>query len=180
MALEVEDGTGKSNADTYASLDTAAAYATAHGLTFAVSGVDEVPAEAALRRAAKWLDAYVLPRLNGTYRTHQRDQALAWPRAGVVDREGNGIGIDEVPVEIVDACCEAAIFEKSTPGGLSPSVTPGKIKRRVEVSGAVSVDYHIAGGSVEAQRPLLTIVDDILAGLLGPRQSGYFGKAVRG
>ena len=179
MALTVEDGTGLADADTYAALATASDYATARGLTFAISGADQTPAEAALRRATTWLDAYVLPRLSGTYRTHQRDQALQWPRSGVVDREGNGIDSDEIPQEIINACIEAAVREKASPGSLSPDVTPGTVAKRERIEGAVEVEYFRAG-AVADQRPISTVIDDILAPLLGPRATGYSGKAVRG
>jgi hypothetical protein len=179
MALIVEDSTGKADAESYVSIADIAAYATSRGLTFAITGgTNAADAEAAARRATTWLDAYVLPRLACTYRTHQREQALQWPRINVFDREGNAIASDEIPQEIIAACCEAAVREKATPGILSPDVTPGQIAKSERVD-TIAVEYF-RGGGVADQRMVMTIVDDILAPLLGARPSPYFGKSVRG
>lgn len=177
MALNVETGAGSSTSDSYASLADAAEYASARGLTFAITGDDEALAEQALRRATTWLDGYTLSRLPGL-RTNLRDQALQWPRVGVVDREGNAIESDEIPTEIINACIEAAVREKASPGSLSPDVTPGQIAKRERVEGVIDVEYF-GTGSIAGQKPVATVIDDILASLLGPRSSGLFGRTVR-
>lgn len=178
MALIVEDGTGLPLAESYVSLADANTYVLARGLTFPITGGDTALAEAALRRASTWLDGYTLPRLCGL-RTKLRGQGLQWPRVGVTDREGNGILADEIPVEIINATIEAAVREKASPGALSPDVTPGTVKKRVRVEGAVEVEYAAGSTPATAQRPIATVIDDILAPLLGPRQSSYFGASVR-
>lgn len=91
MALIVEDGSGKIDADSYVSVADCAAYAAAHGLTFAG---DEPAKEARLRRATQYIDAQYA--FKGEEQTDT--QALAWPRT-----VANG-----VPREIVAACCELA------------------------------------------------------------------------
>jgi len=179
MALEVEDGTGKATAESYASIATIAAYATARGLTFAITGgTNATDAEAAARRATTWLDATYQGRFPGR-KANGRAQALQWPRTDASDAEGEAIGSDEIPQEIINALCEAAIREKAAPGALSPDVTPGKIKKRVKVEGAVEVEYAVGSAAVAGQRPVASVVDDILGSLLGARQSGYSGRAVR-
>src|SRR5690606_33032799 len=154
------DGTGKSDAESYASLATIAAYAAAHGLTFAIEGDDEALAEAAARRATVWLDATYRSRFTGR-RTNGRNQALEWPRTGAYDNQvpPDYLESDEIPQEIIDACCEAAIREKASPGSLSPDVTPGQVAKRERVEGAVEIEYFRAGG-VTDQRPVATVVDD--------------------
>ena len=181
MALIVEDGTGKADAESYASLATIVAYATARGLVFVITGgTNEADAESAARRATVWLDGAYRGRFTGR-RTNGRKQALEWPRVNAHDQQcpPDYIESDEIPQEIVDACCEAAIREKAAPGALSPDVTPGTIAKRERVEGAVEVEYVRAGGVVD-QRPVATVIDDILGSLLGARSSGLFGKAVRG
>lgn len=163
MALIVEDGTGKADADSYVSLSDAASYASSRGLTFVISGGDEAKAEAALRRATSWVDAEYGARFPGS-RVNGRDQALQWPRNDAVDASGEEIASDAVPIEIVRATIEAAVREKASPGSLSPDVTPGKIKTRAKV-GEIEVEYA-ASGSVTEQRPVLSVVDGILAPLL--------------
>lgn len=180
MALIVEDGTGKPDAESYCDLATIAAYATARGLVFVITGgSNEADAEAAARRATVWVDARYRARFTGR-RTHGRKQALEWPRVDAHDQQcpPDYLESDEVPQEIIDACCEAAIREKAAPGALSPDVTPGTVAKRERVEGAVEVEYFRAGG-VSDQRPVATVIDDILGSLLGGRGNGLFGKAVR-
>lgn len=178
MALEVEDGTGKANAESYVSIADCNAYAVKNGHTFAIDGADEALAEQALRRATTWLDAYLRSRLTGQ-RTNLRAQALDWPRVGVIDREANIILQDEIPREIIAACCEAAVREKAVPGSLSPDVVPGEVTKRAKVEGAVEVEYAVGSSPVQSQQPVMTVVDGILASLFERSPSPYFGRSVR-
>lgn len=181
MALTVETGAGLADADSYAALETINAYATSRGLTFVITGgTNEADAEAAARRGTVWLDATYRGRYPGR-KANGRSQALEWPRINAYDRQvpPEYLESDEIPQEIIDACCEAAIREKASPGSLSPDVTPGAIVKRERVEGAVEVEYASQGASVASQRPISTVIDDILGSLLGPRSSGLFGKAVR-
>lgn len=166
MALIVESGDGLPDAESYVSVSDAAIYAAAHGLPFLV-GSPESDAEAALRRATTWLDANYRQRFSGR-RRNGRGQALEWPRVGASDAEDNEIADDEVPDEIVKACIEAAIRELATPGALSPDVTPNSVIASASVSGAVSVTYA-SGKGVDGQRPVSTVIDDILGSLIGAR-----------
>ncbi|MFQ9869191.1 MAG: DnaT-like ssDNA-binding protein [Bilophila wadsworthia] len=63
------------------------------------------PEEAALIRASDWLNRKVM--WNG--RKASRSQRMAWPRSGVVTQDGE-IAPDEIPAEVVEACCELAGF----------------------------------------------------------------------
>ncbi len=71
-----------------------------------------------------------------------------------------------MPAEWLDANSEIAIRELASPGSLSPDVTTGRIKKSVSVSGAVSVTYADDTDLVGSQRPVVTLVDDLLSGLL--------------
>jgi hypothetical protein len=125
----------------------------------------------ALERATLWLDNTYGARYPGRP-TEGRDQALGWPRTGAVDCKGYTIPPDEVPSEIERSTYEAALRELASPGGLSPDVTVGQVKKSVSISGAVSVTYADEGGVVQAQLPTLTVVDNMLSCLLGGAQSG--------
>lgn len=105
--LIVEDGSGKTNADSYVSVADCNTYATAHGLTFAG---DESAKEARLRRATQYLDAQYA--YKGVEQTDT--QALAWPRT---------VAPGIVPREIVSACCELAC----KPGDLWADVEPSAV-----------------------------------------------------
>lgn len=61
--------------------------------------------EAALIRATDWLNRKV--RWEGCKTT--RKQRMTWPRTGVATQDGPVLS-DEVPAEVVEACCELAGF----------------------------------------------------------------------
>lgn len=171
MTLVVETGAGLANADSYVSTDNCAAYATDRGLIFAVAGSDLALAEQALRRATVWLDATYRDRYLG-WRKLFRAQALEWPRTGALDNSTipQVIQPDEVPVEIVRACCEAAVYEKANPGGLSPTVIASEIVQSLQ-AGSVRVDYGVTGRygkSVNASDfiPVMNTIDNILVTLI--------------
>lgn len=132
MAIIVEDGTGLSTAQTYASVATANAYHTARGNT-SWTGTDAAK-EYALTRAAQALDGRYSQYWPG-YR-YSETQALDWPRTDAVDIDG--YDLDGLPQGIVDACCEAALIELVTAGSLSEEEELG-VKR--EKAGSVEVEY---------------------------------------
>ncbi|MEI7052199.1 DnaT-like ssDNA-binding protein [Pseudomonas koreensis] len=75
MTLIIEDGTGKPDAESYASAEDLAMYAVKFGVIIPA----EVPAqEALLRRAALAMDG-----MTWKGRKSNSEQALAWPRRGV-------------------------------------------------------------------------------------------------
>lgn len=136
---------------------------------WSAAGVTDPLRTGALFRACAVLDGRYGARYPGR-KAGGRAQELAWPRIDAVDASGEAIGPDEVPTEILYAAYEMALAELVSPGSLSPSVTLGKVKLRARVEGAVDVTYA-GGGSAASQRPTLTIVDDLLSGLLA-RPSG--------
>ena len=176
MVLTVETGAGLSSADAFVSLADMADYAAKNGLTDWTSAADS-PAddqEAAIRRATRYLSTGFSWK---GYKTNGRSQALAWPRADVEDEEGNEIGSDEVPVEVVNACCEIAVRELVTPGYCTPDVVLSD-RVKSERVGPVSVEYA-ASYSVDASRPAILIVQDIVGGLLSVSSNPLVGSAVR-
>lgn len=160
MTLTVEDGTGLSNADAFASLSFVDAYHATYGnSTWTGEDADK---EAAIRRATAYLsNSYTWAGL----RSHNRDQALAWPRSGVCDNEGNGIDSNEMPVELLNATAEVALRELVTPGSMSPDfVASDQVKR--EKIGQIEVEYSSAKRTAEELRPVVTIVRDLIGAFL--------------
>jgi len=169
MALVVTPGAD--NADSYVDLSEIAEYAAAHGKSFAASPA--TPAEAAARVATQYIDMAYRSRFPGA-RASGRSQALEWPRAGAEDLAGNAIASDEIPQEIIDAACEAAIRELAKPGSLAPDQ---KRKVRSVKAGSVGVEFDpTAPASVT-----FTAIDGILEGLLTAGSMGgiVFGSSVR-
>lgn len=140
MTLVVENGTGLSNANSYASVATANAYATLRGLTD-WTGTDAVK-EAALIRATDYLEA--------TYRNDWQGsrvsatQALSWPRVNVMV-DGFVVGDDVVPTAVVNACIELAI--RALTENLLDDQTQRVKREKVDV---IEIEY--ADGSDPAKR----------------------------
>ena len=105
MPLIVEDGTLPAGANSFASVADADAYHAARLTAAWTDELAEVQKEAALIRASDWLNRKGM--WNG--RKASRSQRMAWPRAGVSTQDGE-IAPDEIPAEVVEACCELAGF----------------------------------------------------------------------
>lgn len=167
MALTVEDGTGLAGANSYVSETDFDTYCDDRGIT--TSG----DAEAALIRGTAWIDNTYRARFPG-YRLKYRAQALEWPRANAYDSACNLVASDAVPVEVVNATCEAAIRELTEAGSLAPDLDRGG---QIKELGAGSV--RIVYGANAPNTTTFQIIDGILAGLLGST-SGFTARTVRG
>jgi len=131
--------------------------------------------ETALRRATNYLSTGY--QWKG-YRTSGRSQALAWPRAGATDGEGEDIASTEIPIEIVNACCEIAVREIVTPGYTNPDVVlADRIKS--EAIDTIRTEYVVGSNTAEASRPVMLIVDAMIAGLIAGSSNHLVGTAVR-
>ena len=118
MALVVEDGSGLSTAESYASVSEADAYHTTNGNS-GWTGATSVK-EQALRNATRYLESKYGPRFFGVKKT--REQALIWPMDDASDIFGHLIENDVVPTELKNALFEAALVSLST--DLLAAVTP--------------------------------------------------------
>lgn len=172
MALEVEDGTAKDDAESYLSVTDANTYHSARS-NAAWTGADAVK-EAALRKATAFLDGRFRERFKGRRRT--KDQALAWPRVNVVDADGFDVASNAIPTALKHACAEAALLVIA-----GTDLTPV-----LEHGGAVQAESVQVGPISEsktyrASAPALaryTKLDDLLGGLLKTAGvSGYIERA---
>jgi hypothetical protein len=134
MALIVEDGTGKSNSESFISVADASTYFTARAVTAWAALATDAIREAALRKATEYMTAEYRNRWQGQ-RTTATVQALCWPRVGVVI-ENVTIDSDEVPEIIKRATAELAI--RAASGDLSPDLTQGVLSEGV---GPLAVTY---------------------------------------
>lgn len=155
---------GSATADSYTDVATATAYATARGLLFTGVTVDQ---EAALRRATGWIDATYRGRFPGQ-RENGRAQALEWPRKNAYDTDGDLIAVDSIPDEIVSATIEAAIRELAVPHSLTPDVTLAGAKVLTQVD-KIAWEVVRKPSTADDYKPTLTIVDGILAALIGAK-----------
>lgn len=135
--------------------------------------------EIALLRASDYVDIMFRDQFPGE-KTGLRTQEREWPREWAFDKDGEAIGVNEIPVEVINATYEAALRELVAPGSLMPDVTLGKQIKSASVDGAVSVEYAGATG-LQGMRPTVSVVGGILAPILtGYARSSIAGQAVRG
>ena len=108
MALVHEDGTGKSDAESYLSLVRAAEIAGLLDLTESWGVVAEHEQEALLRQATTFLDGHY--RWRGTIVSTA--QALGWPRIDVIDDQGREITSTAVPLALEKSTLFLAVQAK--------------------------------------------------------------------
>jgi hypothetical protein len=175
MALVVTPGAA--DADGFVSVAACETYCAAKGLTDWTSAPDSPSddKDAAIRRATTYLSTAFAWK---GYRTNRRAQALAWPRADVVDGEGEDVREDEIPVEIEQACCELAVLELVEPGILAPTV---RLTERVksESVGPLSTEYFGAPMNAREARPAVLLVREMVAGLVNSSSNALVGVSVR-
>ena len=150
MALVVEDGTGRSDAESLCSVVAATAYHAARGAA-AWAALTTEQKEQALRKAADYCEQVYRERWAG-YRVNTT-QALSWPRYEVpikdsVSMNYGGLSYyasDAVPVIVANACASLALRAATT--DLAPDV--GRVTTRERV-GEIEVEY--AAGAVPYAR----------------------------
>ena len=175
MALVVEDGTGKADANSFVSVSYADNYHSGRG-TSTWTGTDATK-EAALIRATDYLSEvyqWMGYRLKGR-RDNEGAQALAWPRQGVKDKEGIYVNTNEIPVEIKKATSELALYELVNPGALDPTFTPSTVIKSVK-AGPVSVTFENDRTDSNSIRPVILRVNNLVGQFIqttgGSRLSG--------
>ena len=160
MTLIIEDGSGILTADSFVSVEEADTYHADFG-NAAWAGAN-ASKEAALRRATAYISTgfnyHGLP-ANG------RNQALAWPRSGIVLQDGSDLPNDAIPAEVKIATFEAALFESQTPNGLNKVVDLSQrlIRQKIDV---LEFEYADLPVNAEASKPVLTKVENVLSAFI--------------
>jgi len=161
MALIVEDGTGKSNAETYISVADADTYHTAYGNPTAWSAATTGAKETALREAARYLDAKYRLSWKGTRSV--QSQALAWPRLDVTDFDGYDLAGNSLPQKLKDATSVMALH--SIAEDIYPNVDgSGDIAEEAVRVGPISETIKYVGGKIQLKT--YTLVENLLSDLI--------------
>lgn len=157
MALEVEDGTAKSNAESYVSVADASTYHALRGNTLWAT-MSEGEMEAALRRATDYLVQTYRDLWAGCRATIT--QALDWPREDAPIKDAPALSYyasDEVPQGVKNACALMAF--KAASGELDADLSPPVLSEKV---GPIEVAY--APGARQTVR--YPAIDNMLAPFL--------------
>lgn len=177
----VEDGTAKTDSNSYASIDDANLYhAQRNNAAWALLLVGQK--KAALVKATDYLVQVYRLRWKGVRVT--ATQALDFPRNFMIREDYepatlNGYQMiggfyyypsDNVPVEVKNACCELAL--KSISAELSPDLARATTREKVDV---IEVEYDKNAPQYTKYRA----IDNMLAPYLQTGSSGVFRKGVR-
>lgn len=141
MSLIVETGAGLANAQTYADLTYVDAYHAALG-NAGWTGTDPEK-EAAILRAMQHIEIRFLKKWRG--RRVREEQALAYPRYQVLDRDGFLIGSDVIPENLKKCVAEFALAALTT--DLLPNIaSPGTVKIDSVQVGSIRTYTEYQGG----------------------------------
>jgi len=163
MALTVEDGTGKDDADSYLSEADADTYVAAHGNSTDWSGASTSDKEEALRLATQYLDLKYGQRWKGL--RANTDQALDWPRSGAEDRDGYAFDSDALPQALVDATAEMALRHITETDGIMPDqATSSSLESEKIKIGPIELNQKFAGAEPAGTK--FVIVDRLITDLV--------------
>jgi hypothetical protein len=160
----------------YGTLAASKAYHADRGNT-AWAAADDPDLTIALLRGSEYVDARYRGAFSGA-KTGERDQVREWPRTGATDASGYTIATDAEPIEVEYATYEAALRELATPGSLLPDVTPSAQVKRKRIEGIIDTEYVAPSGPASA-RPVIAVIDAIMAPLVGGGVSALVGSSVR-
>lgn len=151
---------GASDATSYASLTEAEAYMATLVHKDAWTEATDPAKEAALQQATRLLDT-----LTWKGRKATAEQALAWPRTGVTDRDGYEVDPAAIPAALRNACAEFAFRllgedRAADAGGLAPaslqvgSLNVSGLRRQVFPASVLEMvrDLREAGGCLQMVR----------------------------
>lgn len=164
----VEDGSDVANANSYADVAAARAYASARGV---VLPADDDEVAAMLIRSNDYLEAQAC-RYQGKQSSSL--QALQWPRTGVL------LNGDELPSNVIPKSLIAAQIQLSMAINagfdLQPNISPQDyvIKEKVDV-----IETQYADPLAVGILPTFTAVNALLAPLFGECGSGKFIRTIR-
>lgn len=180
MAITVEDGTGKTDADAFISVAYLESYCDKRGKDY--SSYSATEKEQAIVRATDFMsESFRWRGFKLKERGHaDGEQALAWPRSYVWDRNGYSVANDEVPTEIEKATAEVAFYELGNVGAMQPAYTPHD-RVKSEKVGPMSVEYDLSRRDAQGARPVLLMVRDLVGPFLDAGAGNVLaGSAVRG
>lgn len=147
--------------NSYITLANANTYMSATLQAAVWSALADATKEAALISAARMIDRQA-------WQGSKTDsgQAMAWPRSGLVDKDGNEVSSASVPQQVIDAQCELALA-LSQDSSIQSNTSSSQNIKRVQ-AGSASVEYFrsVAGGRFP------TVVQELLGLWLGSNSTG--------
>lgn len=161
--MSLDTTIGGASSDSYGTEAQATAYHASMGNAAWTGSTGEL--EAAMRRAAAWLDGAYRGRWPGS-RLNGRSQSREWPRTNAEDVDGFEISSLAIPQEVIYAQFEAALLELTSPGALSPTMSQSQVVKSEKV-GPISVEYAVSEASaIQSVYPVVGVVERLLSGIV--------------
>lgn len=155
MALIVEDGTGKIDAESFASVAEADTRLAALGMTI-WTDLSPTEKEQALRRATNYIEHQFYSYWLG-YR-YTAAQALGWPRGDVVVNDFTVLHT-VLPVAVRNATIDLAL--KAAAGDLNPDVG-GEYPVKKKKIGPIEKEYDTSGSQTKSYRAITMLLKPYL------------------
>lgn len=171
MNFIVEDGTGKTDANSYVDVSFADGYFNSKGASAWVALTEEQK-QAALVNGTQYADLRYGYKLPG--RPVNKDQALALPQSQLNDRFGDPVV--GIPAQWKRAVCEYALLGVSKPLIPQPAQPAGVESKMIKV-GPITTSYKYTSGSAVSFTPYPQ-ADSLITNFFGP---GVFstGQVIR-
>jgi len=135
MALVIEDGSGKTNAQTYYSSASVGSYCSQMGYTSWAS-LATTSQEQAILRGMAYIESFDYKGTKGS-----SNQSLEWPRSNAKDKNGYSIASNTIPLKMKKAVAEASYRESVESGVLQPVLTIGAGVIKKEKIGPIETEY---------------------------------------
>lgn len=181
MALEIEDGTGKVDGQSYVDAAEARQFALARGVTLPAAGGTD-PVEAMLMQAMDFVES-MESRMKGKRANANKPtflQALSWPRTGVrIGCEYDEYPSDQIPANLTAAVCHLVLAVHQG-YSLLPTIDPNqRLVKRKKVD-VLETEYFSPkeSGASYGSSPIFPVVDALLRPLLRAG-GGYSAPAYR-
>lgn len=161
----VEDGTGKSDAESYVTVEYANDFHLARGNTLWAT-ITDTEKEQSLRRATEYLGEFYRLKWAG-YRV-SNTQALDWPRYDVPKRDVAGgylqayYDYQSIPEEVKKAC--AAMAFKAAQGELAEDLERGVVREKI---GPIETEYDKSSPQQKRYRSIDMLLAPLLNGMGG-------------
>jgi len=170
IQYEIEDGTGKADATSYASVAFIKQYW--ENIRYDFSTLTDLDFQAWGNKATKTLEGMYVNLWPGT--RYSTSQSLSWPREDAIYFDETEIDDDVVPIEVQNATAEM-VYILSTGADIQPLIDKGGniIEYSVSVEGAVKESTTYSEGSSFLNRDIYLSVEDALSRILGGVSSQY-------
>ena len=152
----------------YASEEQFTEYATLNSDRYGSTPDDSAKRQAALVRATAYVDGLSTDKASESARFYNGQRAtttqnLKFPRANCTRTDGTLVANDSIPFSIIQATCEAALYEINNPGALQEIIKLSRVQQQAEAG--VKVKYK-AIRDIDDARNCVTLVMDYVSDLL--------------